>query len=111
MTQEDATEEPVEVNRDVDCMIYGGRYGKMAGSPTSQFYATIAFDAIGYARLASLLGANLKGRVVLHIVNIQAPLPDEDPDEAEQTDQGKLFRGSAGLAGIVVEGAAFLPHV
>lgn len=112
-TEETEIPEPVDVNRDVHCMIYAGRYGKMAGSPTSQFYVTIAFDSIRYARLSSLLGANLKGRVVLHVVNIQAPLPDEEPEDERNSNQGGLFtgQGSAGLDGIVVDGAAFLPHV
>jgi hypothetical protein len=112
MTTEEIPE-PIEVNRDIDCEIYGGRYGRLAGSPTPRFYLTLTLDAVRYANLSGLIGANLKGTVNVHFNNIQAPLPDEEPEEDSGAGQGALFtgQGSAGLDGIIVDGAAFLPHV
>jgi hypothetical protein len=110
----DAPDEPIEINRDVDCMIYAGRYGKLAGSPAAQFYVTLVLDAATQSRLAGILGANLKGQVTVHFVNVQPPLPDEEEEEENTpSNQGRMFRGegSAGIEGIIVEGAAFLPHV
>jgi hypothetical protein len=111
----DETSEAIEINRDVDCMIYAGRYGKLAGSPAAQFYVTLVLDAATQSRLAGILGANLKGQVTVHFVNVQPPLPDEedeDEDDAPQN-QGRMFtgQGSAGIEGIIVDGAAFLPHL
>lgn len=114
MTQEDTPDqEPIEINRDVDCMIYAGRYGKMAGSPAAQFYVTLVLDAATQSRLAGLLGANLKGQVTVHFLNIQPPLPDDEEDEDEEKPSNqRAFTGygSSGIEGIIVDGAAFLPH-
>lgn len=87
-----ALAEPIEVNRNVDCMIYAGRYGKMAGSPVAQFYVTLAFDSIQYARLSAILGSNLKGRMTMHVVNVQAPLPDEEEDDEDNADERSQMR-------------------
>lgn len=112
-TETDEVPEPVEVNRDIDCEIYAGRFGRLAGSPTPRFYLTLTLDAVRYANLAGLIGANLKGTVNVHFNNIQAPLPDEEDEPDDDRDQGKLFgsEGSSGISGIIVDGAAFLPHV
>lgn len=112
MTTEE-TDEPIEVNRDIDCEIYGARYGRLAGSPTPRFYLTLTLDAVRYANLCGLVGANLKGTVNVHFNNIQAPLPDEEDEDEPASNQAAMFtgEGSAGLDGILVDGAAFLPHV
>lgn len=78
------TQEPIEVNRNIDCEIYAGSYRRLAGAPAPRFYLTLALDAVTYSSLCALLGANLKGAAVVHFTNIQAPLPDED-DEATRS--------------------------
>ncbi len=74
---------PIEVNRDIVCEIYAARFGRLAGSPAPRFYVTLGIDATRYAQLAGLVGANLKGQVRIHVVDIQAPLPDEDEDQQD----------------------------
>jgi hypothetical protein len=88
---EDEGPEIIELDRDVNCMIYGYRGGRLAGSPAPQYYLTIVLDAVINADLVGLLSANLKGQVVVHFLNIQPPLPDEEPKPDDKTDNGQLF--------------------
>lgn len=74
--------EIVEVNQNIPCEIYAIRGGRLAGSPTPRGYLTLTFDAIAYRRLSGLLMANLKGTMMMHVVDIQAPL-DDDPDDEQ----------------------------
>lgn len=107
---EDSLPLPIEINRDIACELYAVRYGRLAGSPSPRCYVTVTMDAVLYARLTGLLGANLKGTAVVHFVNIQPPLPDEEPEEPAPSNQGSLPLNPRGLEGIVVDGAAFLAH-
>jgi hypothetical protein len=71
----------IEINRDVDTEIHAAAYRRLAGADGPRFYLTLTFDAIAYRRLAGLLGANLKGRVTVHFLDIQAPLDDDEEDD------------------------------
>lgn len=71
----------IEINRDVDCEIYAVKYSRLAGAPASRLQVTLTFDGVFHARLAAILGANLKGQATVHFVNVQAPLPDEPEDD------------------------------
>lgn len=88
MTTEDP--EVFEVNRDVDVSIYAAGFKRMAGSPASQFSVTFLFDAQQYAKLIPVLGINLKGRATIHIVDIQAPLPDQEEEPEPKKNQPPL---------------------
>lgn len=79
-------QEPVEVNREIECQIYGHRTSMLAGSPNPRTYLTIAFDGVRHAKLSGLLGANLKGTIRINVIDLQAPL--EADDEADLPDAG-----------------------
>lgn len=81
-------EGPVEINREIECEIYAHRSMRLAGSPSSRTVLTLTFDGVRHARLSGLLGANLKGRVRINVIDLQAPI--EEDDEANLPEAGVL---------------------
>lgn len=95
-------DESIEINKDIDCMIYAAKYGKLAGSPSSQFYVTLVIDGATQTKLAGILGANLKGRVTVTFLNVQPPLEEEDEDDEARGPQ---------IPFLMSGGERVMPHV
>lgn len=89
--------EPIEINREIECEIYAHRSMRLAGSPSSRTVLTLTFDGVRHSRLSGLLGANLKGRIRINVIDLQAPL--EEDDEKELPDAGVVRQAELALQG------------
>lgn len=74
-------QERVEINREIDCEIYAHRTGRLQGSPTPRVYLTLTFDGVRHAKLSGLLGANLKGSIRVNVIDLQAPLEEDEEED------------------------------